>query len=72
MRTIALALCFSTAEYACPMWDRSAHAEKSTQLLMIYADELQDALHRPLSTRCTAWQESLPPSIRREVSSQSK
>ena len=40
---------------------------------MIHADELQDALNRPPLTRCTAWQESPPPpSIRREVSSQSE
>ena len=47
--------------------------EKSTQLQMIHADELQDALNRPPLTRCTAWQESPPPpGIRREVSSQSQ
>ena len=28
LRTTALALCFSTAEYACPEWERSAHAAK--------------------------------------------
>ena len=28
LRTTALALCFSTAEYACPVWERSAHAGK--------------------------------------------
>ena len=39
---------------------------------MIHADELQDALNRRPSTRYTAWQESLPPSIRREVYSQSE
>ena len=26
IRTIALALCYSTAEYAAPVWERSAHA----------------------------------------------
>ena len=41
---------------------------------MIHADELQFALNRPLLTRCTALQESPPPppSIRRDVSSQSE
>ena len=41
---------------------------------MIHADELQNALNRPSLTRCTAWQESPPPppSIHREVSSQSE
>ena len=28
LRTTALALCFSTAGYACPVWERSAHAAK--------------------------------------------
>ena len=28
LRTTALALCFSTAEYACPVLERSAHAGK--------------------------------------------
>ena len=28
LRTTALALCFSTAEHACPVWERSAHAAK--------------------------------------------
>lgn len=28
LRTTAQALCFSTAEYACPVWSRSAHAKK--------------------------------------------
>ena len=28
LRSIALALCYSTAEYACPVWERSAHAKK--------------------------------------------
>ena len=28
LRTTALALYFSTAEYACPVWERSAHAAK--------------------------------------------
>ena len=28
IKTTALALCYSTAEYACPVWERSAHAHK--------------------------------------------
>ena len=28
LSTTALPLCFSTAEYACPVWERSAHAAK--------------------------------------------
>ena len=49
LRTTALALCFSTAEYTCPVWERSAHAAKIDSSLndMLHADELQDALNRP-------------------------
>ena len=28
LKSTALALCYSTAEYACPVWERSAHAKK--------------------------------------------
>ena len=59
LRTTALALCFSTAEYACPVGERLSHAGKVGSALNDTCDELQDALNRPLSTRCTAWQESL-------------
>ena len=31
IKTTALALCYSTAEYACPVWERSAHAHKVDQ-----------------------------------------
>ncbi|KAJ8406683.1 hypothetical protein AAFF_G00295990 [Aldrovandia affinis] len=33
LRTLALALCFSTAEYACPTWSRSCHARKLDPIL---------------------------------------
>lgn len=33
LRTSALALCFSTAEYACPAWSRSCHARKIDPIL---------------------------------------
>jgi len=28
LRTTAMALCFSSAEYCCPVWERSAHRNK--------------------------------------------
>ena len=28
LRSYALALCYSAAEYACPVWERSTHAKK--------------------------------------------
>ena len=33
IKTTALALCYSTAEYACPVWERSAHAHKVDPVL---------------------------------------
>ena len=33
IRLTALALCYSTAEYACPVWSRSAHAKKINPML---------------------------------------
>ena len=44
LRTTALALCFSTAGYVCPVWERSAHAAKNDSALNNTCHELQDAL----------------------------
>ena len=33
LRSTALALCYSTAEYACPVWERSSHAKKLDSVL---------------------------------------
>ena len=33
IKTTALALCYSTAEYACPVWERSEHAQKVDTVL---------------------------------------
>ena len=33
IKTTALALSYSTAEYACPVWERSTHAEKIDPVL---------------------------------------
>ena len=33
IKTTALALCYSTAEYACPVWESSAHAHKVDPVL---------------------------------------
>ena len=38
LRATALALCYSVAEYACPVWERSSHAKKLTPPLMTAAD----------------------------------
>ena len=32
IKTTALALCYSTVEYVCPVWERSKHVSKLTQL----------------------------------------
>ena len=33
LRSSALALCYSAAEYACPVWERSTHAKKLSATL---------------------------------------
>ena len=63
LRTTALALCFSTAEHACPVWERSAYAGKIDSALNDTCRRITGCLKRTPSTRCTAWQESLPPGI---------
>ena len=35
LRTTTSALCFSTAEYACPVWERSAHLNYSRSILKV-------------------------------------
>ena len=61
--TTALALCFSTAEYACPVWKRSAHAGKIDSVLNDTCRRITGCLKPTPLTRCTAWQESPPPTL---------
>ena len=61
--TTALALCFSTAKYACPVWERSSHAGKVDSALSNTCRRITGCLKPTPLTRCTAWQELLPPAF---------
>jgi len=52
LRTSALALCYSAAEYACPAWSRSSLAKYLDPALNVAA-LLQDAWNPPTQTVCT-------------------
>ena len=54
IKTTALALCYSTAEYACPVWERSAHAHKVDPVLNVFAAPSQDACNQPTSRTYTS------------------
>ena len=58
--TTALAQCFSTAKYACPVWERSAHAGKVDSAMNDTCRRITVFLKPTPLTRYTAWQEALP------------
>ena len=56
LRATALALCYSVAEYACPVWERSYHAKKvDTSLLMTAADASLGACDLRMLTVYMSW-----------------
>ena len=71
LRTTALALCFSTAEYACPGWERSAHAGKVDSLNDTYR-RITDRLKPIPLNKVYSLAEIASLNIHREVSSQYK
>ena len=71
IRTTAVALCFSSAEYASPVWSRSSHASKIDPVLNAACRAISGCL-RPtrvddIYSLCGI---AVPPHIRRAVSSQ--
>ena len=62
----------STAEYACPMWERSAHAGKVDSALNNTCRRITGCLKPAPLNKLYSLAEIAPPSIRREVSSQSQ
>ena len=61
LRTSALALCFSAAEYECPVWTRSAHAR-------LVHSVLNDSCFKPTKTNCFYILSGITlPDIRREM-----
>ena len=71
----ALALCFFTAKYACPVWERSAHAAKIDSALNDTCRRIRGCL-KPTSLDKVYGLAGIapppPPSIRHEVSSKSE
>ena len=64
IKTTALAPCYSTTEYACPVWERSAHAHKVDPVL----NDACRANHRMPATNLLAG--IAPPAVRRSVTAQ--
>jgi len=65
--TSSLALCYSAAEYACPVWSRSSHAKYLDPALNDSCSILTGCL-KPTNTRCLYLLAGIaPPDIRKEV-----
>ena len=70
IRTTALALCFSTAEYAAPVWNRSSHATKIDPALNAACRSITGCLRPTRVDDLYLLSGIAPPHIRREVSAQ--
>ena len=69
LKTTALALCYSTAEYACPVWERSTHAKKLDPAINACCRLITGCL-RPTPTDSLYILAGIaPPDIRRSVAS---
>ena len=69
LRSTALALCYSSAEYACPVWERSVHADKVDPALNATCRLITGCL-RPTPTNSLYILSGIaPPGIRREAAS---
>ena len=69
MKSTALALCYSSAEYACPVWERSTHAKKVDPALNASCRLITGCL-RPTTTDSTYILAGIaPPDVRRHVTS---
>ena len=72
IRTTALALCYSTAEYAAPVWCRSSHAAKIDPVLNAACRAITGCL-RPTGVDDLYLPSGIaPPHIRREVSARAE
>ena len=70
IKTTALALCYSTAEYACPVWERSAHAHKVDPVLNDAFRAITGCL-QPTNVKNLYLLASIaPPAVRRSVTAQ--
>ena len=70
LRTSALALCFSVAEYACPVWSRSCHAQKLNPILKETCRRVTGCFKTTPAHCLYALSGMAPPDIRRAVITQ--
>ena len=72
LRSSALALCYSAAEYACPVWERSTHAKKLDAILNETCRMITGCL-KPTNTNSLPILAGIAPSdIRRAVASRTE
>ena len=69
LRTTALALCYSAAEYACPVWERSAHSHKLDPALNDCCRAITGCLKPTSVDSLHVLSGIAPPDIRRSVAS---
>ena len=70
IKTTALALCYSTAEYACPVWERSAHAHKFDPVLNDACRAITGCLQPTNVENLYLLAGIAPPAVRRSVTAQ--
>ena len=70
IKTTALALCYSTAEYACPVWERSAHAHKVDPVLNDACRAITGCLLPTNVENLYLLAGIAPPAVRRSVTAQ--
>ena len=69
IRSTALALCMSTAEYACPVWERSAHAKKLDPVINSTCRLITGCLKPTPTDDLYSLSGIAPPDIRRRTAS---
>ena len=70
IKTTALALCYSTAEYACPVWETSAHAHKVDPVLNDACRAITGCLQPTNVDNLYLLAGIAPPAVRRSVTAQ--
>ena len=70
IKTTARALCYSAAEYACPVWERSAHAHKVDPVLNDACRAITGCLQPTNVENLYLLAGIAPPAVRRSVTAQ--
>ena len=72
LRTSTLALCYTAAEYACPVWSRSVHARKLDPALNNACQTITGCLKPTNTSNLHLLAGIAPPEIRRETASRAE